>query len=63
MKVIERVALTFAFGWTLMDAFLPNTGHQEKLQTTLIVTASIGYLYGLHGIIFNKVRRFFTKKY
>ena len=58
MTVIERVAFTFVLSWTLMDAFLPGEFHAEKLKSTLIVTLSMAYLFGLHIIVLRKVKGF-----
>jgi hypothetical protein len=58
MTVLERVAFTFALSWALMDAFMPGGFHAEKLKITIIVTLSIAYLFGLHSIIWKKVRGF-----
>jgi hypothetical protein len=62
MTVLERVAFTFALSWALMDAFMPGEFYAEKLKTTIIVTLSIAYLYGLHSIIFKKMRAFLKRK-
>lgn len=56
MTVIERIAFTWVLSWVLMDSFLPHGKYADKMEATIIVTLSIAYLYGLHLIIFNKIR-------
>lgn len=61
MNTLERTALTFVTTWVLMDAFAPGAPYNQRLQLCLIVTFSIGYLYGLHIQVLRKVLKLFGK--
>ncbi len=58
MTVLERVAFTWVLSWVLMDSIIPNELYAEKLKITMIVTASIAYLFNLHGIVYKKLKNF-----
>jgi len=62
MNPIERTAFTWVLAWVLMDSFLPQVARKEKLEATFVVTLSIAYLYGIHMIIFEKMKTLFKKK-
>lgn len=61
MNILEKTAFTWVLAWVLMDSFVPEASRQDKLHTCIIVSASIAYLYGLHMLIFSKLRLWFRK--
>ncbi len=61
MNVIQRVAFTWVVAWVLMESFMPSAEHEQKLLVSALATISIAYLYDLHGIIYRKIKSYFSK--
>ena len=61
MNVLEKVTFTWVSAWVLMDSLLPQAKYADKLEATIITTLSIAYLYGLHSLIYRKIREFLIK--
>ena len=59
MIVLQRVAFAFVITYVLIDAFVPNGPHLQKLYTSYIVAISRAYMLDVHGMCYKKVKSFF----
>jgi len=62
MNVFEKTAFAWIVCWVFIDSFAPDVAYQEKIKTCAVITASIAYLYGLHVVVWERVRRVMRKE-